>query len=165
MNKVILVGRISNDLELLTTKSGINYVRFSLAVSRRNSNNDITDFIPVTAWRNTAVFLSNNSMKGSRILVEGSFTSSRYTNSQGQNVTSYEVTADSVELMETKQQFEERKNNFDSNSSGYKSTGQWSNNSSNDVTFAPVSEISNHANVSGETDENEEEDWDLDSFI
>lgn len=165
MNKVILVGRIVANIEVSTTKSNINYARFNIAVNRKNSNNDITDFLPVVAWRNTATFLANNTMKGSQILVEGTLMNNRFVNSQGQNVSSFEISAENIELLETKSQFEARKNGLSNSSKNFNSFNNENNFASNnfethnDVTFAP------NNNSSSNEENNEEEDWDLDSFI
>lgn len=161
MNKVILVGRIVSEIEVITTKSNITYTRFNVAVNRRTSNNDITDFIPVVAWRGTATFLANNTTKGSKILVEGSLFNNRFVNAQGQNVNSYEVNVENVELLETKSQLESRKNNSfsDKNNMNYSSNQD---NTTNNVTFAPTNSYENPTSIPSEE---EEEDWDLDSFI
>ncbi|VDR42506.1 single-stranded DNA-binding protein [Mycoplasmopsis caviae] len=45
MNKVLLVGRISNEIRMYRTNSGIAYARTSVAVNRRSSNDKITDFV------------------------------------------------------------------------------------------------------------------------
>lgn len=161
MNKVILVGRIATNLELQTTKSAINYLRFSLAVSRKNSNNDITDFIPIVAWRHTANFLANNSFKGSRILVEGSFITNKYVNTQGQSVTSYEVSAENITLLETKDQTEMRKNKSGSSFEGVKTYAPQQR--SDDATFAPIQSSMDSKSNNGDED-GEEFIWDMDNL-
>lgn len=107
MNKVLLVGRISNDIRMYRTNSGISYARTSVAVNRRSSNDKITDFIPIVAWRNSAEFLNNYASKGALVSIEGSFTSSQY---EGQNGTvwSYEVTVDNISLLEPRSVREQR---------------------------------------------------------
>lgn len=107
MNKVLTIGRLTRDPETQETNSGIKYTRFTIAVDRQFGDNQ-TDFIPVVAWRSQADFIEKYVRKGGLVSVEGRFTSSSYQNSDGQNVTRYEVTADRVESLETKQQVEQR---------------------------------------------------------
>lgn len=107
MNKIMLIGRIVRDPETQSTQSGIKYSRFSIAVDRPFSE-DQTDFIPVVAWRNQASFIESYLKKGSLISIEGRFTSSRYTNSENQQVTRYEVTAERVNSLESRAQREAR---------------------------------------------------------
>ena len=109
MNKVLIIGRLTRDPETYETNSGIKYSRFTVAVDRRFAENQ-TDFIPVVAWRNQAEFIEKYIKKGSLISVDGRFTSSTYQNSDGQNVTRYEVTADRVESLESRSVSEKRNN-------------------------------------------------------
>ena len=59
-NKVILGGRLTNDVEVKQTQSGISVCSFSLAVNRKVGKDQEakTDFFNCTAWRGTAEFLS-----------------------------------------------------------------------------------------------------------
>ncbi len=70
INKVILTGRITQDVELRRTNDGTPYVFFTIAVNRRQQ--DQTDFIACTAWRQTAEMMNQYLGKGSLIGVEGS---------------------------------------------------------------------------------------------
>lgn len=69
INKVILTGRLTADVELRRTNDGTPYTFFNIAVNRRNQ--DQTDFISCVAWRQTAELMSNYLNKGSLIGVEG----------------------------------------------------------------------------------------------
>lgn len=73
MNKVIIKGNISTDIELSTTQSGIEYTYFNVAVERYvgKDKDKQTDFIPCKAWRQTAVFINNYFKKGQQILIDG----------------------------------------------------------------------------------------------
>ncbi|MCT4469874.1 single-stranded DNA-binding protein [Mycoplasma sp. HS2188] len=112
MNKVLLVGRIANDIKSFTTQSGINYARTSIAVSRRSATTEpITDFIPVVAWRGNADFMTKYLSKGALVSVDGSITTSSYKNAAGENVRVVEVTIDYITSLESRQQRENRINN------------------------------------------------------
>ena len=54
LNSVILMGRITQDLELRQTPNGVSVVSFSLAVERnfaKQGEERATDFIDCVAWR------------------------------------------------------------------------------------------------------------------
>ena len=54
MNKVILVGNLTRDPELITTSNGISLCRFSLAIQRRFAGPDgerDVDFVNIVVWR------------------------------------------------------------------------------------------------------------------
>ena len=58
-NKVIIGGRLCADPELKTTPSGVSVTSFSVAVNRKGKDGEQdADFINVTAWRNTAEFIT-----------------------------------------------------------------------------------------------------------
>ena len=75
-NKVILGGRLTADPELKTTPSGIPVTTFTVAVNRRfggkNGEDAQADFFNVTAWRQTAEFITRYFRKASSICVVGS---------------------------------------------------------------------------------------------
>lgn len=98
-NKMILMGRITHDLALKTTPSGVSVCSFSIAVDRRyqtKGEEKKTDFFNVVAWRTTAEFVTRYFSKGRMILVEGEMQTRKYTDKNGNDVTCYEVIADRV---------------------------------------------------------------------
>lgn len=75
-NRVILVGRLTRDVELKYTQSGLAVTDVGLAVSdRRKSQSgewvEETTFVDVTLWGRTAEVASEYLSKGSPILIEG----------------------------------------------------------------------------------------------
>lgn len=80
MNKIIIQGRITRDIEIESGKSGAEYSRFSVAVDRVGKKGDEkqTDFFNCTAFGKTAAFLKQYFKKGDGIIVEGSMESSTY---------------------------------------------------------------------------------------
>ena len=106
LNKVIIMGRLTADPELRQTPSGISTCRFSVAVDRGYKSKDTgerqTDFIRVTAWRQTAEFVSRYFSKGKMIIVEGSLRNNDYTDANGVKHYSMDVQADNVSFGESK---------------------------------------------------------------
>lgn len=97
MNKVILSGNISTDINFKTTNNGAPVARFNLAVNRKEE----TDFIPITVWNQTAENVNEYCEKGSKLLVEGRLQIRDY-EVDGQKKYSTEVVADRVEFMSSK---------------------------------------------------------------
>ena len=96
-NKVIMMGRIVNDLELKTTPNGVSVCSFRIAVDRRfqaKGEERKSDFFNVVAWRQQAEFLTRYFSKGKMILVEGEMTTRQYTDKNGNPNTWYEISAD-----------------------------------------------------------------------
>ncbi len=105
MNKVILVGNLTRDPELITTNSGISLCRFSLAVQRRFANENgerEADFINVVVWRGQADNCYKYLKKGSKAGVVGSIQTRSYDGTDGTKKYSTEVVAEEVEFLSSK---------------------------------------------------------------
>ena len=106
MNKVILVGNLTRDPELITTNAGVSMCRFTVAVQRRFTSADgnrETDFIPVVVWRQQADNCYKYLKKGSRAAVAGSIQTRTYEGQDGQKRYVTEVVAEEVEFLSTRQ--------------------------------------------------------------
>lgn len=97
INCINIMGRLTAEPELKVTTNGTNVTTFTVAVDRRYSNGEKqTDFIPVTAWRGTADFISKYFRKGQMIAVQGSLQTRKYQDKDGHNRTAFEVVASEV---------------------------------------------------------------------
>lgn len=106
-NKVILGGRIARDPELKTTQSGLSVTQFSIAVNRKSTKDQQSqqaDFINVTAWRNTAEFITKFFRKGSSICITGSLQTRSFTDKNGVKREVTEVLADEAYFVDSKQE-------------------------------------------------------------
>lgn len=101
MNSCNFTGRITNELELKTTTSGISVCSFTLAVKRPRVK-DTTDFINFTAFRQSAEYISRYARKGTLVEVSGVLTSRKWEDKNGNKRTAFEVVADSVSVIESK---------------------------------------------------------------
>ena len=103
MNKVILVGRLTREIELKTAGES-SVVKNSLAVDRRfkNKNGEIeTDFINITAFGKTAEFIEKYCKKGTKLVIEGRIQTGSY-EKEGQKVYTTDVIVENVEFAESK---------------------------------------------------------------
>lgn len=101
MNRVDLIGRISNDIELRYTQKNVEVVSFNLAVNRDKDN---TDFIKINAFSGTAKLINDYCKKGNRIAIEGSLRTSIYEDKNGKKRIDYNVLANRVEFLESKKE-------------------------------------------------------------
>ena len=104
LNKVILGGRLTADVELKQTQSGISVCQFSLAVNRKYSKEgeQQTDFINCVAWRNTAEFISKYFRKGSSLCIVGSIQTRTWTDQNNQKRYATEVIVDEALFVDSK---------------------------------------------------------------
>lgn len=105
MNNVTLVGRLTKDVELKNTSTGVANAKLTLAVNRQfksaNGEKEV-DFINIVAWRKTAEILSNYTSKGSQIGITGRIQTRNYEGNDGKRVYVTEVVAESVALLDSK---------------------------------------------------------------
>ena len=107
INRVILVGRLTKDVEVRTTQSGLAVASFTVACDRNrkkeeSSQEQTADFISCVAWRQSAEFLGKYALKGTLIGIDGKIQTRSYENAQGTKVYVTEVLADSVQILEKK---------------------------------------------------------------
>ena len=105
MNKVILVGNLTRDPELITTANGISVCKFGLAVQRRFTNQNgerEADFINIVAWRQNADFCYKYFKKGNKVALVGSLQTRSYDAQDGTKRYSTDVVAEEVEFLSTK---------------------------------------------------------------
>ena len=100
MNKIIITGRITKDIEIRNTASGIEVANFTVAVDRRKAKDaeKMCDFVDCVAWGKTCAFVSTYFHKGDGINVEGRLESRKWQDKNGQNRVSWEVQIDNVEF-------------------------------------------------------------------
>ena len=98
MNKVILCGHLTRDVELRHGQS-TDVARVGIAVNRRIK--DEVDFFNLVAFGKTAEFLSKYFSKGSKILVEGRLQTSTY-EKDGVKRTATDVIIEQIEFAGSK---------------------------------------------------------------
>ena len=100
INKVILVGRISNDITVNKSQSGTSMCNFSIAVDRYmgKDKEKATDFIRCTAFGSTADILGRFAGKGKQVAVEGNIKTGSYEKDGVKHYTQ-DVQIDKVELL------------------------------------------------------------------
>lgn len=98
MNKVILLGRLTKDVELRTTQNGKSVTTFSIAVNRRFAKEGQTqaDFINCVAWGSQAEFITKYFNKGSMISVVGNIQNRSWDGQDGKKNYTTEIIVDEV---------------------------------------------------------------------
>ena len=97
MNKTILMGRLTKEVELRQTPTSVSVAQFTIAVDRRFSSKDgqrQADFINCVAWRQTGEFIARYFGKGNMIAVIGSIQSRSWDGQNGKKQYATEVVVD-----------------------------------------------------------------------
>ena len=86
LNNVILQGRLTKDVEVRTTNSGVSVVNFTVAWNRKiNDENEKVLYMDCEAWRGTADLIYKHFKKGNEIIVEGELYTNTYQTEAGEN--------------------------------------------------------------------------------
>lgn len=106
MNTVILLGRLTKEPEPNVTQSGIQILRFTLAVDRQKKKDQDTeaDFIGCVAFGKMAEIIGSYCHKGQRILIEGRIQTGSYTDKSGNKKYTMEVIVSRMEFIERRSQ-------------------------------------------------------------
>lgn len=105
MNKVVLMGRITRDIDVRQAGE-TSVARFTVAVDRQvrkdaNNGQPTADFIGCVAFGKTAEFVSKYFGKGMKIALDGRIQTGSY-EKDGQKVYTTDIIAEHVEFCESK---------------------------------------------------------------
>ncbi len=106
MNKVILLGTVSREPEIIEINENAKVAKLSVVTQERFKNKD-TDkyenrptFVEVDAWNGLATFVQNNFGKGKAIIVEGKLFNDNYEDKEtGKKVYRMRVRADKINFV------------------------------------------------------------------
>ena len=108
LNKIIIMGRLTADVELRRTNTGTAVASFTLACDRDFGEKE-TDFIEVVSWKNTAEFVSKYFGKGRMAVVSGRLQIRKWTDKDGNKRSTAEVVADNVYFGDSKKDEQENR--------------------------------------------------------
>ncbi|UDM32166.1 single-stranded DNA-binding protein [Lentilactobacillus laojiaonis] len=157
INRAVLTGRLTRDVDLRYTQSGTAVGTFTLAVDRQFTNQQgerEADFINCVIWRKSAENFANFVHKGSLVGIDGRIQTRNYENQQGQRVYVTEVVVDSFTLLEPRSQRDNQQgsgnNNFGqaSQSNGNNNPFETSNNSNNNSAMDPFANSGDPIDIS-----------------
>lgn len=134
INRVVLVGRITRDIELRKTSSGTSNVSFKLACNRKfkQEGQPDADFINCVVWNKQADNMAKYCYKGMLIGVEGRIQTRNYEDRDGKKIYVAEVISDSVSFLESRNNSE--KTNTSNYAVHYENTSSYqSNEPTNDI--------------------------------
>lgn len=105
MNKSILTGRLTKDIDFRTAQSGTSIARFTLAVDRRRKD-DGADFISCVAFGKTADLMDKYVSKGQKVGIIGHIQTGSY-EKDGRKTYTTDIIVDEVEFLERKKEKEQ----------------------------------------------------------
>lgn len=102
INTCTLVGRLTKDIDLRSTRDGKSVAQFTLAVDRDKKDSG-ADFINCIAWGKSAEILERYVHKGDMLGIIGKIQTRNYEDRTGKKVYVTEVMVDRFQFLERKQ--------------------------------------------------------------
>ena len=104
MNSVNLIGRLTKDVDLRYTQSGLAVGRFSVAIDRpkKDGQDNGADFPNCVAYGKTAENLANYVHKGEMVGVTGCIRTGSYTGKDGRKVYTTDISVASVQFLNSR---------------------------------------------------------------
>ena len=105
LNHIIIMGRLTKDVEIRYTQSQTPVASFTLACDRdyqQGGSERQTDFLDCVAWKHDAEFVSKYFAKGSMAVVSGRLQIRDWTDREGNKRRSAEIVADNIYFGESK---------------------------------------------------------------
>jgi single-strand DNA-binding protein len=101
LNRIILIGNLTNDPEVRFTVEGVQIAKFQLEVDRfvQEGAPKQVDYIDIVAWRRLAEICGKYLKKGKPVLVEGRIQVRTFENENGARKWATEVVARNIKLM------------------------------------------------------------------
>jgi len=116
--KIIIAGNLGRDPEMRYTPSGQAVTNFSVATNRQYTSSDgqqvkETTWFRISAWGRLAETCNQYLRRGSKVLIEGRLNADQatggpriWTDQEGQSRASYELTAETIRFLSTRQEDE-----------------------------------------------------------
>lgn len=108
LNKWLGIGRLGKDPEVHTSSSGTSIVKLAIACSDdykdKNTGQlvDKTEWVRVVAFNKLADIMSRYLKKGSRVYIEGKYTTRKYQDNEGNDRYTTEIIANEMQMLDTK---------------------------------------------------------------
>jgi single-strand DNA-binding protein len=104
INKVILIGNLGKDPEIMRLESGVKKASFSLATTEVYKNKDgakteHTEWHNIVLWRGLAEVAENYLKKGNTIYLEGRIRRREYEDKEGQKKFIFEILGDVMTML------------------------------------------------------------------
>ena len=104
VNKCVLQGRLTRDVELRYTQSGKAVASFTVAWSETRNDMERKLFLPCTAWGKGAEFVEKHFSKGSEIIVEGTLATRQWEDRDGNKRETIEMNVDKMHFCGAKKE-------------------------------------------------------------
>lgn len=111
MNKVIISGNLTKDMEVMVTKNDMNIGKFTVAVNNGYGENTNTQFYPVVMFGKRVESLQKYLLKGAKVIIEGQIDYNSIQDEEGNWKNYFQVIANDIDIVKFVEIQEETKKN------------------------------------------------------
>ena len=99
MNKVIISGNLTKDMDVVVTKNDVNIGKFTVAVNNGYGENTNTQFYPVILFGKRVEALQKYLLKGSKVIIEGQIDYNSIQDDEGNWKNYFQLIANDIDIV------------------------------------------------------------------
>ena len=111
MNKVIISGNLTKDMDVRVAKNDMNIGKFTVAVNNGYGENTNTQFYPVVLFGKRVEALQKYLLKGTKVIIEGQIDYNSLQDDEGNWKNYFQVIANDIDIVKFVEVEEEPKKN------------------------------------------------------
>lgn len=121
MNKVIISGNLTKDMDVMVTKNDVNIGKFTVAVNNGYGENTNTQFYPVILFGKRVETLQKYLLKGTKVIIDGQIDYNSIQDDNGNWKNYFQVIANDIDIVKFVEiQEDNKKNNNKYNKKNYR---------------------------------------------
>ena len=121
MNKVIISGNLTKDMDVMVSKNDVNIGKFTVAVNNGYGENTNTQFYPVVLFGKRVEALQKYLLKGAKVIIDGQIDYNSVQDEEGNWKNYFQVIANDIDIVKFVEiQEDNKKNNNKYNKKNYR---------------------------------------------
>ena len=99
MNKVIISGNLTKDMDVMVSKNDVNIGKFTVAVNNGYGENTNTQFYPVILFGKRVEALQKYLLKGSKVIIDGQIDYNSIQDDEGNWKNYFQLIANDIDIV------------------------------------------------------------------
>ena len=120
MNKVIISGNLTKDMEVMVSKNDVNIGKFTVAVNNGYGENTNTQFYPVILFGKRVEALQKYLLKGTKVIIEGQIDYNSIQDDEGNWKNYFQIIANDIDIVKFVEVQEEDKKSINKYKKNYR---------------------------------------------
>ena len=109
MNKVIISGNLTKDMDVMVTKNDVNLGKFTVAVNNGYGENTNTLFYPVILFGKRVEALQKFLLKGTKVIIDGQIDYNSIQDDEGTWKNYFQIIANDIDIVKFVEVQEDKK--------------------------------------------------------